>query len=99
MPALPTGFESSAAQEKFPGPLHHHAFQFQIRQLAKRLPSRDLRSQGEVVYMSRGRLVQKSPERFLDKPAADVVRSRRNTRSVSLGCVSRAFDSPEPVGD
>src|SRR5439155_9542900 len=30
MPALPNGFESSAAQEVFPGPLHHHALQLDL---------------------------------------------------------------------
>src|SRR5690242_14667528 len=54
MPALPNGFQSSAAQEIFPGPLHGHALQLQLSQLAERLPCRDLRAAGEVVYMSRG---------------------------------------------
>src|SRR5437870_8678376 len=62
MPALPNGFESSAAQEIFPGPLQRHALQLQFRELSQRFPGRDLRAQGEVVYMSRGTLVQKSPE-------------------------------------
>src|SRR6266550_6424557 len=62
MPALPIGFESSAAQEIFPGPLHDDALQLQLRQLAQGFPGRDLRAEGEVVYMSRGPLVQKSPQ-------------------------------------
>src|ERR1700682_988808 len=62
MPALPNGFESSAAQEVFPGPLHDHAFQLQLRELSKRLPGRDLRTEGEVVYMSRGPRVQQLPK-------------------------------------
>src|SRR5437588_846448 len=62
MPALPIGFESSAAQEIFPRPLHDHSLQLQLRQLSQRFPGRDLRAEGEVVYMSRGPLVQKSPE-------------------------------------
>src|SRR2546422_10373264 len=62
MPALPNGFESSAAQEIFPGPLHHHALQLQFREPSERFPGGDLRAVGEVVYMSRGPLVQKSPQ-------------------------------------
>src|SRR5437870_13013238 len=46
MPALPNGFESSAAQEIFPGPLHHHAPQLQFREPSERFPGRDLRAVG-----------------------------------------------------
>src|SRR6266850_2301877 len=49
MPALPNGFESSAAQEVFPGPLYGHALELQLSELPKRLPCRDLRAKGEVV--------------------------------------------------
>src|SRR2546425_11280157 len=62
MPALPNGFESSAAQEVFPGPLHHHALQLELRKPSERFPGGDLRAAGEVVYMNRGPLVQKSPQ-------------------------------------
>jgi len=54
MPALPNGFESSAAQEVFPGPLYDHALELQLCELPQRFPGRDLRRAGEVVYMSRG---------------------------------------------
>src|SRR6266403_6144979 len=62
MPALPNGFESSAAQEVFPGPLYDHALELQLCELPQRFPGRDLRSQGEVVYMSRGPPVQQLPQ-------------------------------------
>src|ERR1700682_520368 len=62
MPALPNGFESSAAQEVFPGPLYGHALELQLCELPQRFPGRDLRAQGEVVYMSRGPPVQQMPQ-------------------------------------
>src|SRR3979490_1198933 len=61
MPALPNGFESSAAQEVFPGPLYDHALELQLCELPQRFPGRDLRAQGEVVYMSRGPPAQQFP--------------------------------------
>src|SRR5204863_8367398 len=62
MPALPNGFESSAAQEVFPGPLYDHALELQLCELSQRFPGRDLRTEGEVVYMSRGPPVQQLPQ-------------------------------------
>src|SRR5713101_3024851 len=62
MPALPNGCESLLAQEIFSWPLNHHALQFQVGELAQGNLRRDLRTKGQVVYMSRGPLVQKSPQ-------------------------------------
>src|SRR5438067_6516830 len=84
MPALPIGFESSAAQEIFPGPLHDHALHLQLRQLSQRFPGRDLRAEGEVVYMSRGPLVQKSPE-FRTRRVDDF-RVRAGHFTARVGC-------------
>src|SRR5712664_2385645 len=56
------GSISSAAQEIFPGPSYRHPLQLQLGQFAERFPGWDLRTQGEVVYMSRGPAVQQLPQ-------------------------------------
>src|SRR5882762_6234520 len=88
MPALPNGFESSAAQEVFPGPLYGHALELQLCQLPQRFPGRDLRAQGEVVYMSRGPPVQQLPQfhaRRIDHGAI------RHDRLARVGCRRTRF--------
>src|SRR5712664_825024 len=88
MPALPNGFESSAAQEVFPGPLYDHALELQLCELPQRFPGRDLRAQGEVVYMSRGPPVQQLPQFYARRIDHGPI---RHDRLAWVGCRRTRF--------
>src|SRR5262249_50921275 len=62
MPSLPNGCKSLSTEEIFPRSLQAHTLQLQLRQLAQDLAHVELCPLGEVVYMSWGLLVQKSPQ-------------------------------------